>query len=115
MSRIGRERAIKNRNAPRDLRGVPVSSLQALHLDQRHLRHRAAAGRWRAAALRPRRTRLARTSAALDAVLARLGQLLLLRRDRAFRILEAELLVAVLVLGDNDAHVSAGLEHAEQH
>src|SRR3569832_1427988 len=91
MNRCGRSTpAAQKPNAPQDLRGVLLSLMEPLYLDQRHLRHRAPAGR-RRATLRAWLTRLARSRAPLRAVFARLRQLLLLRSDRPLRVLEAQL------------------------
>src|SRR6185312_17155745 len=86
-----------------------------LHLDQRHLRHGAAARRAAVVAVAARALRLL-----LDAGLARLARpllrnLLRLWRDWPFEELEAELVVAGLVLVDDDADMAAAFELAEQH
>src|SRR5262245_47460079 len=85
-----------------------------LHLDQRHLRHRAARRRRPAVALGAGRLAATRRPA-LGLGADRLRDLLGLGRHRPVEIFEAELVEAGLVLHHDDPHMAAGLELAEQH
>src|SRR5262245_50025331 len=96
---------------PGTMPGLASGNVVWLDLDQRHLRHRAAARRAAVAAV-VRRLGLA------GARLARLRRgrdLLRLGRDRAFDVFEPDLVLARLVLDDHDADMAAALELAKQY